>query len=332
MQNNLLITCGGKWVGMVRQFRNAMKSIEELQGGLLFVADADPTAPAMRFADRGFQALPIDDDSYVDSLLGICQANQVRVVIPLIDIDLVKLAPHRSRFETLGTSILCPSPEIVHLCLDKMEFASFLLSIGLRSPRRYALADLEAARYPLFYKRCRGYGSIGSGICYSTREATAALERDPDLIFQDYVQAPEMSVDGFVNLQGQPVHAVQRMRDKIVGGEAVRTHTVKIPEVAELADCVCRSLASRGFSGPLNLQLFLTDPAQVIEVNPRLGSASLLANVATGGKFFADVLRHCLCETPSGDPELYGENVAMYRYYGETFYQGVALLPEMSCQ
>ena len=328
MQHNVLITCGGKWVGMVHHFRKAMQSVDGLRAGSLFVADADPAAPAMRFADRAFQIPPISGDGYIDSLLGICAENQVRALVPLIDIDLVRLAPHRSRFERLGTSVLCAAPEVVHLCLDKVAFAQMLAGIGVRCPRRYTVSELDAAPYPLFYKRCRGFGSIGSGICYSPREAAAALERDPDLIFQEYVRAPEVSVDALVNRNGRPIHAVQRLRDKVLGGEAVRTHTVKFPEVTRLAECVFQALVSRGFNGPLNLQLFLSDPILVIEVNSRLGSASLLADAATGGKFFADVLRHCLGEAPSGEPDGYEGDVAMYRYFGETFYQGDALLPK----
>lgn len=305
-----------------------MLSVDGLRGGSLFVTDADPAAPAMRFADQAFQTPPIPGDDYIGSLLGICADYQVRVIIPLIDIDLVKLAPHRSRFERLGTSLLCASPEVVNLCLDKVEFAQLLDSIGVPCPRRYSVSELAAAPYPLFYKRCRGFGSIGSGVCYSLEEATTAFQRDPDLIFQDYVRAPEVSVDALVNLRGQPIHAVQRLRDKVVGGEAVRSHTVRIPEVARLAERVFQGLVSRGFNGPLNLQLFLSDPILAIEVNSRLGSASLLANAATGGKFFADVLRHALGEAPSGEPAEYEGDVAMYRYFGETFYRGDALLPK----
>ena len=48
----MLVTCGGKWVGMVLRLRRAMEAVPPLMGGELIVADKAALTPAGSFADN----------------------------------------------------------------------------------------------------------------------------------------------------------------------------------------------------------------------------------------------------------------------------------------
>ncbi|MGH7225196.1 MAG: hypothetical protein ACRELF_18395, partial [Gemmataceae bacterium] len=58
----------------------------------------------------------------------------------------------------------------------------------------------------------------------------------------------------------------------------------------------------------------------LIEVNARLGSASVLGNAATNGRYFASVLKHACGEPVDGDPDDYQEGMSLYRYWGDVFH------------
>jgi len=85
-------------------------------------------------------------------------------------------------------------------------------------------------------------------------------------------------------------------------------------------------LARRGLRGPLNVQVFASQPPLVIEVNTRLGSASVLSNVATGGRFFAAVLAEACGLPVDGDPDDYREGLSLYRFLGDVFHDGDSVL------
>ncbi len=319
---NVLLTCGGKWVGMVLRLRKAMENVPPLVGGKLVVADKAAITPAGTFADDAEVVPSIDDPRYVEALLDLCQRGSIRVLVPIVDVDLVRLAPHAARFSAIGTTVVAPSAPLVDLCFDKDEFHRFSVSNELNPPRRYQTDELGLADYPLFYKRVQGFGSVGSGSCETEGDARRALADFPDLIFQERVEAAEVSVDAFVSQEGRCAIRVQRVRDKVVGGESWQSHTINDSQVRNLAQRTIVALVEHGFSGPLNLQVFKTDPPKLVEVNPRLGSASVFSDFASGGRLFASVLRAACALSVDGDPDDYSVGLHLYRYLGDLYHDG----------
>ncbi len=320
---NVLVLCGGKWVGMTIQLKEAMGKVELLRDGLLIVADKAEVTPAGVFADRSVTVPPISDPTYIDNLRKLCVNWGIRVIVPLIDLDLERLSSHLYLFGEIGVSVVCPSEALVDLCMDKVLFRQFVLAESLPYPVTYGPDELDTAAYPLFYKPARGYGSRNTGICKSYMEAKRLLREWPDLIFQEYLSGDEVSVDGYISVSGEPLLCVPRKRDKIVGGEAYQSHTIQSDTAYDLALQTMRALAKRGLHGPVNIQMFLTGKGPyLIEVNTRLGSASVLSNVATHGKLFEYVLEEA-CGIPcTGEPYSYVRDLALYRFLGDLFYKG----------
>ncbi len=318
---DILVPCGGKWVGAILALKQAQTEVPALAGGRVLVADREALTPAGCFADGRFQVPGVADPGYVDALLAICRREGVRVVVPLLDIDLDRLCHHLERFAAIGTHVVCPPPELTALCLDKDRFDAFCGDEGLPVPRRVSVDALDGAAYPLFGKRLRGFGSIGAGVVRSATEARAMHAAAPS-IFQEVVDAEEVSVDVYINRDGALVARVPRQRDKVVGGEAQRSHTLTDPAVIALADATARALAKRGLRGPANIQLFLSAPHRLIEVNTRLGSCTVLSNAATGGRIYRAILEEACGGLATGDPDDYEAGLHIYRYTGDVFHRG----------
>jgi carbamoyl-phosphate synthase large subunit len=307
---------------MVCQIRSSMQLVPELRNGHVYVASAESITSAGAFADKQFVVPRIADDNYISSLQELCERSQVRVLLPIIDVDVMRLAPYAEEFSRRGITVVVPPAEIGRLCLDKTEFEQFAEQHRIRVPRTVSPAAFAGARYPLFFKRRCGFGSIGSGVARTLDEAQIKLANDSDLVFQEFFAISEFSVDAFISHTGSPVYVVQRVRDKVIGGEAVRSHTVKDISIGNTALRLLRALAQRGLSGPVNIQMFASDPPAVFDVNPRLGSASVLSNVATGGRLFASVLQEaCGGTAKSASVDDYEEGLFLYRYLGDVFYR-----------
>jgi carbamoyl-phosphate synthase large subunit len=313
---------------MVLQLKQAMKEVPSLRNGRILVADRAALTPAGCYADGSFVVPSISHQDYVDRLLDICGQHDVRVVVPLIDLDLERLSPHLARFSAIGTAVVCPPKNLVELCLDKQLMRAFAELNQLATPRGYSHGEIGSAEYPLFHKRRRGFGSIGSGICRSPSEARELLSRDPDVMFEDLITAPEASVDALISSRGDCIVRVPRIRDKVVGGEAVQSHTIDDTPVVQLASKTISALAASGLTGPLNVQMFMTDPPVLIEVNTRLGSASVLSNQATKGFFFRSVLAEACGESSKGNPHEYVVGMQLYRFLGDVIYNEEGLIAQ----
>jgi carbamoyl-phosphate synthase large subunit len=333
-RSNVLVTCGGKWVGFVLQMKEAMLKVPELAEGKLMVASSEELTPAGSFADAQEIVPPIRDEQYVSALLDVCARRDIRVVIPPIDLDLERLAPNLGLFADKGVAVVCPSPSLLELCLDKDKFAAFAAEERLAYPKTYSAQELNQARYPLFFKKRRGFGSIGIGRCESLAEALELLNSSSDIILQEYVTAPEISVDAYIARDGRCTICVPRMRDKVVAGEAYRSHTVAPSASRDLALKTIHALSRRRLRGPLNVQLFESVPPCLVEVNTRLGSASVLSNVAARGRLYASVLAEACGGQVEGDPNDYEVGLSLYRFLGDVIHRSdevVKMVPPRSC-
>lgn len=319
--SNVLIPCGGKWVGHILHVREAMARVPAFRDGRVFVADLQPVTPAGCFADAAFQVPPVHDPAYVPALRNLALKHGVGLILPLIDIDVMALAPHRSALASDGIHVVCPSLEVAETCFDKRRFHAFAQSHRLAVPRMVAAEELPSASFPLFAKPARGFGSIGARLCRDRASAERCVQERPDMILEEYLDGPEYSVDLYVSRGGLTMAAVVRQRDKVVGGEAYQSHTVSRPEVQAAARACAGALASAGYWGPLNVQVIVgaRGPA-VIDVNPRLGSASLLSNTATGGRLLWSILYEAsggLCREPCDD---YVIGLRLVRFLGEVYH------------
>jgi carbamoyl-phosphate synthase large subunit len=137
-------------VDIVRAFRAA--------GAVALAADLDELAPALYHADRQALVPPIADPGYVDALAALVREHDVRLVVPLNDLDHPILARERARLEP--AVILLPSAEVSDRMSDKLEAHRFFLENGIASPRSWAPDEVpDDARYPLLVKARRGFGS-----------------------------------------------------------------------------------------------------------------------------------------------------------------------------
>jgi carbamoyl-phosphate synthase large subunit len=323
---SLLITCAGRWAGVVTRLQQAVRSRPDLGIHRVLAASSDELTPAGVFAD-GCHRLPLlRDPGYVEALIGLCHRESVAAVLPVIDLDVRRLAPELGRLQAAGLEAMCPEQDVAALCADKWRVAELAQTRGWPHPRTVLDPREAPFGFPAFMKPRSGFGSVGARVCGSPGEALERAAAEPGLMLQELIDAPELTVDGYVARSGHPVVCVPRRREKIVSGESYRTTTIEAPAAHALSMDVMREFGRRGFHGPLNIQWFETDPPLFVEVNPRLGSGSVLADVATAGRLFECLLIEATGGTATGDPHAYERGVTLSRYLGDVFHRGATVV------
>lgn len=139
------------------------------------------------------------------------------------------------------------------LCFDRLAFNTHLKQLGFAVPHVY-------------YVRPRT-GSVTADF--------KTLPKEEQLLWQEFVNADEYSIDVFATFEGDVISVVPRRRVKIVGGEAWVSVTVENSAILNGALELSRKL---GLIGHNVLQCFLVDGSPIwLEVNCRFGGASALA-------------------------------------------------------
>lgn len=243
----------------------------------------DPLAPALLKADYSELMPPLNSPEYSSRLLELCQRRQIALVVPTIDTELALLAALRDEFAPSGITVLVSAMELIDATSDKRKTEAVFTARGVRTPRSWMPGELGTDLPELlFVKPNRGSASVETFLVPRER-VDAVLPMVSDPVIQEYIEAPEITVDALLDLTGEVIHLVPRIRLKTVGGESVQGVTMPDEPIRDWLLEVLRVVSSLGGRGPVTIQAFLTpDAPTLIEVNPRFGGGFPLTLEAGG--------------------------------------------------
>ncbi|HEU5280303.1 MAG TPA: ATP-grasp domain-containing protein [Gaiellaceae bacterium] len=302
----VLFTCAGQRVDIVGAFRDA--------GAKTIAADANPLAPALYRADEHALVPRIDDAGYVPALRALVDEHDVRLIIPLTDLDQGLLARSRDELRAL---VLLPETEIVERLADKYLAHVLFEERGIPSPPTWLPGTVpEDASFPLLVKARHGFGSRHIYRAADAAQLGFFLGYSPvDSIVQGCLAGEEFSIDVFCDLEGRCLNAIPRTMIESKGGESIKGMTIRDEQLIELARDVAERL---GLVGPANIQCFREPDGShlVTDINTRFGGGFPLP-LAAGGRYPELALALARGERP--EPRLgdFREGIVMTRFFSD---------------
>ena len=282
----VLVTSASRKVPLVRALQQAARAVHP--DGTVIAGDADPRALSFLVADAAWTMPRLADDE-VAALVDRCRALGVTAVLPTRDGELMFWARHSARFGAAGIDVLVSRGEALERCLDKLAFSAFVAEQRLPViPSALDIGGIPAERFVVKERFGAGSRAIGLDLDRAQAVAHAATLEAP--LFQPFVPGREMSVDGWLDRDGQLKGLVLRWREVVVNGESQVTTTFRDAALEAQAAAV---LGCLGLRGPVVMQAIVDGAGEmhVIECNPRFGGAST-ASIAAG----LDSLRWSLLE------------------------------------
>ena len=273
------------------------------------------TEPAMRAvkADRYALLPPASSETYLEELLRLVKGHSAQFVIPGSDPELVFLSSRRSVFSDLGVGLLCNSPSVVAICVDKVSTFEALAALGVEIPATLAvreLADLDRVpgTAPWIVKPARGSG--GSALAFiaqdrdelrffarylldcrcpplvqaylvsAEQEYTVGVLHDPDGVLMGSVVLHRWILSGMSNRVRVPNRTDRRELGEVlaISSGISQGSIVDFPAVREQAERIAQGLRS---AGPLNIQGRWNGAAFVpFEINPRFSGTTPMRAMA----------------------------------------------------
>jgi len=311
---NILITSASRKVSLVREFQQALAHEDS---GKVIASDANPLAPALYFADEHYLVPPTHKPGFLSVMLRLCEQLNIKLLVPTRDEELPFFADHKEKFESVGTLVMVSDPSTIQICQDKKLFIKFCQENDFAVPRRYNDVDLPLnLEFPLFVKPWQGKGGRQTICANSKEELEMALKQMPAAIVQEFIDAPEYTIDLFANFSGRVISVVPRERIHIFGGESFISRTSKNLTLIQEAIRLATKLQLIGHN---TIQCFLdNDIVKFIEVNPRFGGAAHLGFAAGASTplFLVKLLKGETLEPRIGQ---FKDNYFMLRYTDDLF-------------
>lgn len=289
---NILITSAGRRVQLLKLLQQSAQT--QFNKATLFACDVEPEwSSACNVADISVKCPRADHPDYIDFLLKYCRDNDIALLVPTIDPELLPLAVAREQFKELGTHVSVSDAELVRLSRDKCLTMDFLQQNGITIPETVDLDNTpyrsgpSPVGYPAIAKPKSGSSSIG--IIYIDEEADlTALTDKQEYLLQERLQGTEFTANVYFDKSSKLIATVPHIRHRVRGGEVEKATTEKIDAIDKIATALEGS--NVGLRGALCFQGIITADNQIyiFEINARFGGGYPIAHAA--GATFTDWL------------------------------------------
>lgn len=283
MNHNIIITSAGQRVALVRDFKETL--VRFFPTAKVFTTDMNPElAPAAYVSDGCFEVLRVTDENYIPQLLDICKNNEIGMIVPTIDTELLVLAKNKKLFNDNGIIVSVSDLDFITVCRDKRNTGDFLEEHNIRVPKE---VDKYNPTFPLFAKPYDGSLSTNLHYIKNAEELTQEILDDPKLLFMEYIDKEtykEYTIDMYYGKDNRVKCIVPRERIKIRAGEINKGLTVKHPLMEYIKE---RLDKIDGCIGCICIQVFFnpeTEDVVGIEINPRFGGG-YPQSYAAGGNY-----------------------------------------------
>lgn len=295
----------------------AIKKAKEL-GHYVAVADFNPNAVGIPFADKFYNASTID----IDAICEVAKDFQPDGIMTLAtDMPMRSIAAATSLLGLSGISM-----DTAIKSTDKGEMIKAFKEHGVESPWFYIIETAEQLQevmpqieYPCILKPTDNAGSRGVMLVNTEAELMEAYQysvsqsRGGWVILEEYMTGPEVSVEVMV-VDGEP-HVLQ-VTDKLTTGapyfvEMGHNQPSMLPEndVERIKDLACRAVKSVGINcGPSHVEIKLTPSGpKMVELGARMGGDCItthLVPLSTGVDMIKATIDVSLGLTPDIVPTL----------------------------
>lgn len=279
MKRNILITSAGRRVSLVKAFRNDLNA--RIPGAKVFTAEMNPEwSAACRISDGYFVLPRVTDTEYIQLLLDLCIREDVGLVVPTIDTELLVLAANVDLFAASGITLAVSDLSLVSRCRDKRNTNALFLELGIDVPRPI---DKHQPSFPLFIKPYDGSLSKDILLVRNASEWRESFLENEKLMFMEYLHPDdyqEFTVDAYFDKQGMLKCLVPRRRIEVRGGEISKGRTEKGALYESLRNSFNHIPGARSC---LTMQFFehrKSGRIVGIEINPRFGGGYPLSYAA----------------------------------------------------
>lgn len=274
--NVLILSCGRR-VELTKCFieaRNALKI-----NGKVVCCDASETAPALFFADEKYIVPRINSGKYIESIIDICNKENISLIVPTIDTELSILATNKDLIESqTGAKVLVSNDKCIEICQDKILSAKFFADNGFGVPKTLdkEAMDKEDFSFPLFIKPKNGSSSINAFKVKNKKELDFFYDYIESPIVQECVTGIEYTVDVFLDFDSNIISIVPRQRLAVRSGEILKgiidMNESIINDVKNMINLLkpIGHITVQGFYGGDKKFCY-------IEINPRFGGGAPMA-------------------------------------------------------
>lgn len=307
---NILVLSAGRRVELIKEFKKAANRLNITSN--IIAADISDTAPATYFADKAYIIPRIGAFGYIESIIEICNKENIKLIVPTIDTELLSMAQNKDLIEsTTNAKVLVSDLRVIEICRDKIRTQDFFDNNNFGAPKRIDVnTEKTELKFPMFIKPLDGSSSNNTFKVNNFEELEFFKKYINKPILQEFITGEEYTVDCFLDFNGNIITVVPRIRLATRSGEIIKGKIIKDRAVM---DNVIKLLKTLKPIGQITVQCMKTEQGiKYIEVNPRFGGGAPMS-IKAGANSCENLYRLLSGETLNYNED-YTDNLVFLRF------------------
>jgi carbamoylphosphate synthase large subunit len=181
----VMVTATGGPAGL-----NTVRALQEARDCRIISADAEPFAPGLYLENIKPYVVPLaKQESYTAAVLKICKKENVDVVLPCSDEEVLVLSKCKELFSRREIALPISDHEVVEKASDRWKMSNAISKLNVRIPKTFSPSNksqlgsaIEQIGFPLVIRPRQSRGARGVTYCKDQMAAELAFE----LLRQDY--------------------------------------------------------------------------------------------------------------------------------------------------
>ncbi|MBN1795541.1 MAG: ATP-grasp domain-containing protein [Sedimentisphaerales bacterium] len=296
----ILLSSVGRRGYLVKFFREALAEKDEIWGG-----DGSRYAPAFAYCDKRIILPKVNEPSYIDHLIQLCQKNKIDMIVPLIDPELKVLAAQRDRFFDADIMVVVSPLQTVQIAFDKYLTYQFGKENDIPVP--YTVITVEEAnellakgiiKWPLVVKPRQGSASKNITCCHNEKQLENAFQSCPMPMIQEWMQGKEYGYDIFGDRDYRVISVYCKLKLAMRAGETDKAVSKNDKQLIALGVKIAENLQ---IFGPIDVDVMVGENGpKLLEINPRFGGGYPCSHFC-GADFPRKLIAICQNETLKPD-------------------------------
>jgi carbamoyl-phosphate synthase large subunit len=234
-----------------------------------------------------------ESEGYIESIINICNNNDIDIVFIGSDVELSKLSNNQKQIESNTHAKILTNPfDVIQRCRDKYKTYQFLKENNLNYIPSCLAEESEEFikeyKFPLIVKPCEGFGSKLFFIVNDGDDLTYAVSSIQRYGWRPLMQKylgddnKEFTTGVTINRNGLETMSSIVIKKLLKHGQTYKAIIDDYPEIKKISEETAKKI---GGIGAINIQLRVdvnddNDKAKIIEVNPRFSATCPLRAVA----------------------------------------------------
>ena len=324
-----------------------IKCLKEIPNSKLVVADADGKASGRYLNDSFVQIPKANIHEFVEEVLSICITMEIQIIFPLVTNELFIFSKNKDLFLKNNIKVIVSDYESLVIANNKSLLYQHLKKNGISTPMHRVVSNFDdffrakeeimSAKSSYCIKPSISNGSRGvrlidssvnefdllfkekpNSLYISDEEISNLLKNNsfPELLVAEILPGNEYTIDTIVDVTGNPILIIPRLRTKVNGGISVAGKFEKNLSIIKYCKKIIKSLK---LVGPIGIQVKedTNGEYQILEINPRIQGTSVAALGI--GVNLPKLAVETITQKKVNIPEIKWD-VEFIRYYNELFF------------